>query len=438
LKKFLLSTLLAGALSFSPAWAEPPARYVLPNGIPLVVQESYSSPTVSINIYIRVGSVFEKPELSGISHFYEHMFFRGTPTRSGLKFKRDIESLGGITNATTGRDFTHFYINLPKQYVRQGLELLADAYLHAECSQESVDAERKVVLEEYRLGLAQPARQLAERLYQLCFPNHPYGRTIIGSEDNLKTGITRQHLLDFKRDYYVPNRTKLVVAGDVDADEVLLHCKELFGSYQAKGSVEDKLPVETAPEKTVVLSEVSKSGQAQVAYAFLGPSVKERQDVYRVDVLSFMLGHGKNSLLGKALDSKKTSLDAQMQYLTQAYPGVIMLIADAEAGKEEETVAKIETVLEQARTGQFSEQDIQRARKLLSTSYRFGTETNAGKADSWGFYETIDKMDFATHYLDGVAKVTKQDLTAAAQKYFGRGHYRLVLKAPGKSGVSQR
>ncbi len=155
MKKILSAGLLVLALG-PMTWAQdapPPVRTVLPNGIPLIVQESYSSPTVSLNIFIRVGSVYEDPRYNGISHFYEHMFFRGTPTRTGLEFKRAIESLGGITNATTGRDYTHFYINLPKQYLRKGLELLADAYINAECSLDSVEAERKVVLEEYNLGL---------------------------------------------------------------------------------------------------------------------------------------------------------------------------------------------------------------------------------------------------------------------------------------------
>ena len=438
MKKFLIAGLLYGCLGFASVGAEgapAPERHVLPNGIPLVVQESYSSPTVSLNIFIRVGSVYEPPQINGISHFYEHMFFRGTPTRSGLKFKRDIESLGGITNANTGRDFTHFYINLPKEYLRQGLELLADAYLHAECSQESVDAERSVVLEEYNLGLNQPARLMSDKLYSLVFSNHPYGRTIIGSEDTLKS-IGRPELLEFKRDFYVPARTKLVVTGEVDPQQVVADCRELFGSYQAKGHVDEKMPVQAPPPETVVLDEVTKGGAPQVALAFLGPSVKERQDVERIDVLSFMIGNGKGSLLGKELDAAKSGLEGHVEYLTQAFPGMIVVSADAKPGQEDETLKKVDAVLMKVRQGDFTDKDIRRAQKTLSNLYRFGNETNAGKADNWGTYETIDKMDFATTYLDSINKLTKADLVSAAKKYFGRSHYQLIFKA-GRPG-SQR
>lgn len=434
MKKFLIAALL---------WAGPvlaqgppkPERFVLPNGIPLIVQESYTSPTVSLNIFIRVGSVYEAPQLNGISHFYEHMFFRGTPTRTGLKFKRDIEALGGITNATTGRDYTHFYINLPKQYLREGLELLADAYKNAECSQDSVDAERAVVLEEYNLGLNQPGRLMSDKLYSLVFSNHPYGRTIIGSEDNLKS-IGRSELLQFKRDYYVPARTKLVISGDVDPQQVNADCRELFGNYNAKGISDEKMPVQNPPAETVVLTENTKGGQGQVALAFLGPGVKERKDVQRIDLLSFMIGNSKGSLLGKELDSGKSGLEGRVEYLTQAFPGMIVVSADAQAGKEDETLKKIDAVLQRVRKGDFTEKDIQRARKQLTNLYRFGNETNAGKADNWGVYETIDKMDFSSVYMDDIAKLTKADLAAAAEKYFSRNHYRLIFKS-GRPGGNQ-
>ncbi len=434
MKKFLSAGLLAAILS-GQAWAQEapaPVRTVLPNGIPLIVQESYSSPTVSLNIFIRVGSVYEDPRYNGISHFYEHMFFRGTPTRTGLQFKRAIESLGGITNATTGRDYTHFYINLPKQYLRQGLELLADAYINAECSLDSVEAERKVVLEEYNLGLNQPARLASDKIYNLVFSSHPYGRTIIGTEDNLKS-VGRPELLAFKRDYYVPSRTKLVITGDLDPNEVQLECRDLFGNYKASGTVEDKMPLQTVPTETVVLTESVRGVGGQVALAFLGPSAKEHQDVHRVDLLSFLIGNGKGSLLGKELDTAKTEMSGSMEYLTSAFPGVIIVSAQSKAGAEEDTLKKIDGVLARVRKGDFSDKDLARAKKTLTNLYRFGLETNAGKAGNWGTYETIDKLDFAKTYADDINKLSKADLAAAAEKYFSRNHYRLTFKS-GKAG----
>jgi len=408
--------------------AETPTRVTLPNGLPLIVQDTYSSPTVSLNIFIRVGSVHEPQEVNGIAHFYEHMFFRGTPTRSGLEFKRQIEALGGTTNAQTTRDFTHFYINMPRQYLKQGLELLADAYKNAECAQSSVDAERDVVLEEYRIGKDNPGRIISDKLYSMVFKNHPYGRSIIGTEERIRA-ITRNDLLNWKATYYVPSRTSLVIVGEVDRNEVVSRCTELFGHYRPSGGKSDKFDYDAPPAETQQVVEEASVGQTYLVLGYLGPSVKDRPDVYQVDMLTFLLGIGKGSMLGKAL-SAADGEQVQCGYLTQAYPGLITITAVADPKEEDEVKAKIEAVLQRVQNGDFTEAEVARARTLLTTSYRFGAESNAGKAENLGFYETIDRMNFATTYLAEVKKVTKADIVAAARKYLGRNHYNLVLRAP--------
>ncbi|CAN0126699.1 unnamed protein product, partial [Phaeothamnion confervicola] len=409
---------LVVAASRSTSALEPPTRKVLSNGIPVVVQDTYSSPTVSINIFIRVGSVHESADVNGISHFYEHMFFRGTPRRTGLQFKREIEGLGGSTNASTTRDYTHFYINLPKAYLRQGLEILADAYLNAEVAAESVKAERDVVLEEYRLGKNQPARIVSDRMYSLLFPKNPYGRSIIGTEDILKK-VGREELLRHKHNYYVPARTSLIIIGDVDRAQVVKDCEQLFGSYHATGLPEGPIPIDAPPEKSVVINETSKTGQSQIYLAYMGPSVKNKPDVYEVDLLTFLLGYGKGSLLSKALKAPESGGDVGAEYLTQAYPGIINLSAFLPAGKEDDALKKMDEVIKQVQAGNFTDKDLERARLLLSNIYAFGNETNAGKADGLGFYETIDSSSFAIHYLEQIRKITKQQVIDAANKYLG-------------------
>jgi zinc protease len=428
----LLSTLCAGALLSSlPARADLPFRTVLPNGIPVVLQDTYASPTVSINIFIRVGGVFEPKALSGISHFYEHMFFRGTPTRTGLDFKRQIEALGGTTNANTGKDFTHFYINLPKQYLDEGLAILADAYLNAECSQESIDAERKVVLEEWRLGKANPMREFSDQITSMVFKKSPYANNVIGSESTIKH-IVRADLLNWKHTYYVPGRTDLVVVGEFDRAETLAKIKTLFGSYDAPAPAVDVIPTDEPPSKTVVTNVRSRFDQSAIFFGYLGPSIKDVPDVYRLDLLCFMLSNGKHSLLAKEFAKDDKPQEPAVDYLTQAYPGIVTVSVSSKPGAENETLARVDKVMDAVQKGTFSEQDIHRARQLLRNTYNFGNESNSGKADNLGFYETLDNVDFANQYLSNIDKVTKADLMACAQKYFGRPHYELIVQAAPK------
>mgnify|MGYP001124740932 CR=1 FL=1 len=225
-----------------------------------------------------------------------------------------------------------------------------------------------------------------------------------------------------------------MITGDLDTNEVQLECRDLFGSYKSPGTVEDKMPVQAVPTETVVLNENVKGVSGQVALAFLGPSAKEHQDVHRVDLLSFLIGNGKGSLLGKELDSSKSDLSGSMEYLTSAFPGVIIISAQAKAGQEDETLKKVDGVLARVRKGDFTDKDLARAKKTLTNLYRFGLETNAGKAGNWGTYETIDKLDFAKTYAEDINKLTKADLAAAAEKYFSRNHYRLIFKAGKAAG----
>ena len=113
---------------------------------------------------------------------------------------------------------------------------------------------------------------------------------------------------------------------------------------------------------------------------------------------------------------------------------MITLSASVPPGQETDAIAKIDEVLKNVQEGNFTEKDIERARRLLRNTYMFGQETNAGKADSLGFYETIDRADFAIHYLEGISKVTKPGLISAAKKYLGRPHYRMIMNAPQKKG----
>ncbi len=436
IQALLLSLLLVTAVA-APALAfEAPHREVLPNGATLVVLPTRASPTVSVNVFVKVGSFEESTQTSGITHFYEHLFFRGTPSLSGYQFKRAIESLGGSANASTTRDFTHFFVNLPRMQVEQGMRLLADALINAELSPEAVDQERKAVLEEYRLGSESPQRVLSTRIFEMAYGQHPYARPIIGTEENI-TNFQRQDFLAFRDAYYAPERTSVVIVGDVELGQILPQARQLFGTFRRETSVpEASAPSVPVPQAEVRVVEPTGSSRTSfVVLGYPGPSVKDRPDVYRVDVMTFLLGIGRGSLLSRELVDTNKALEAGVDFLTQRYPGLIVVSGVAAAGQEEGLRAELLAAIDHLRTGNFSDQDLARAKNFLRSTYILGNETNAGKADSLGFYAAIDDMDFATGYLREIDKVTRQDVVEAALKYFGPGYYCLILKA--RTGTEQ-
>jgi predicted Zn-dependent peptidase len=227
----------------------------------------------------------------------------------------------------------------------------------------------------------------------------------------------------------VPARTSLVVVGDVDRQEVLKTLEDLFGRYQATGLPEPPMPEDGPPDKNIVINETSKFTVSQAYLGYLGPSVKNKPDVYQIDLLTFLIGMGKNSLLSKAFKAPEKNIDISAEYLTQAYPGMITISAYLPPGQEPDAISKMEAVIKDVQDGKFSDKDLTRARTLLVNTYSFGKETNAGKAGDLGFYEAIDTSDYAIHYVENINKITKQQVMDAAKKYLGRPHVQLVMKA---------
>src|SRR5438270_900526 len=172
----LLAGCAAGAGGPGPgAGAAAPVRTVLANGVVLIAQEHRASDVVALQLWMRVGGRDETADELGLSHYLEHMLFKGTPTRPPGSIDALIEGLGGTSNAFTSQDYTHFDVVLPAQHMRAGIELLADIAVNASFEQRELDAERKVVFEEMRLTEDNPDRFMVRRLYEVGYAPHPYG-----------------------------------------------------------------------------------------------------------------------------------------------------------------------------------------------------------------------------------------------------------------------
>lgn len=401
---------------------------VLPNGMRLILCERSGSPTCSLNVFCKVGGFEENENTMGISHFFEHLFFRGTSTLSGSQFKRAIEALGGETNASTGRDFTHYFINLPSRHALQGMHLLADALKNAELSQEAIDQERRAVLEEYRINLESPPRILSGIISEMAYPDHPYGRPIIGSESTIRS-FNSADFRRFRDTFISPERTCAVVVGDFRRSEMLAAMREEFGNFErSKRRIVSSFDNVKAPDKEVDGSQSVKTPASFVMLGFMGPSVKDKPDIYRADLMSFMLGMGRGSMISEQLTKKGRIQDGGVQFMTQRFPSLIGVFAIGRVGTEDQIKADLLEVVKKLRKGSFTDRDLRRAKAFLRSNYSFAEETNAGLAENLGFYASIDDVSFVDDYLEQIEKITRADIMAAADKYLSGGFYCVVLK----------
>ena len=227
-------------LSFSVSvWAADFTVQKLPNGQTIVVQEVRNNPIVTIDTWVRTGSINETDTNSGVAHFLEHLFFKGTKKHPVGEFDRILESKGAIINAATSKDFTHYYITIPSEHFDTALDLHADMLTDPQIPRKELEQERKVVLEEIAKDGNTPSKIVYENLNDMLYSHHPYKRKVIGSADVIST-IRREEILDFFNKYYLPSNMVTIVIGDVDTAKVVEKVSQAFNSDYKKSVKKQK------------------------------------------------------------------------------------------------------------------------------------------------------------------------------------------------------
>src|SRR3972149_6818934 len=195
---------------------DPVRQFTMDNGLKVILEENKTAPVVALQIWVKIGGADESDEGAGMCHFIEHMLFKGTEKRRVREMAREIESLGGSINAYTSYDETVYNITIASRYAEIGFDVLADAILHSTFDPVELEREREVVLEEIQMGQDDPSRRIFRQTMAALYRHHPYQRPVIGYEKTIRS-ITRDQMVSFFKNWYVPRRMVFVGAGDFDA-----------------------------------------------------------------------------------------------------------------------------------------------------------------------------------------------------------------------------
>ena len=213
--------------------SDPPATFTLANGLQVVVIPDHRTPVVTQMIWYKVGSADETPGKSGLAHFLEHLMFKGTAKHPAGEFSQTVLRIGGNENAFTSTDYTGYFQRVPREQLGKMMEFEADRMTGLILKDENVLPERDVVLEEFNMRVANnPDARLTEQIMAALYLNHPYGRPVIGWHHEIEK-LDREDALAFYRRFYAPNNAILVIAGDVDANDVRPLAERTFGEVAA-------------------------------------------------------------------------------------------------------------------------------------------------------------------------------------------------------------
>ena len=412
-----------------PADVRGPTREVLANGVVLITHEHQASEVVALQLWMRVGARDESSDELGLSHYLEHMLFKGTPTRPPGSIDAFIEGLGGQSNAFTSYDYTHYDVVLPAEHLGVGVELLADIAVNASFEQKELDAERKVVFEEMRLTEDNPDRYVVRRLYELAYMPHPYGRPLLGTPE-LIGGLTRERLRAYYKKYYVPANMTLVVVGAVRPEEVRGVAEATFGRLTAVGPPRPAGPPPPALDARRRLEVPRPEQQAHLGLAWRVAPTNE-PDVYAADLLTYILGEGPSSRLSQTLRERERLVSAiEAGYGAWEKAGLVTVIARLDPANLDRAEASIREVLRSVRAEGVTEAERQRAIVTAESNYAFDIETAEGLAKTYGQAETTWTLPNELAYLSRLRQVTAAEIQAVARKYFGDDNYARVRFVP--------
>ena len=418
-----------GALAQTTLTSAPPVTFTLSNGLQVVVIPDHRTPVVTEMIWYKVGSADETQGKSGLAHFLEHLMFKGTSKHPAGEFSQTVLRVGGNENAFTSTDYTGYFQRVPREQLGTMMEFEADRMTGLVLKDETVLPERDVVLEEFNMRVANnPEARLTEQIMAALYLNHPYGRPVIGWHQEIEK-LDREDALAFYRRFYAPNNAILVIAGDVEADEVRPMAERSFGPIAAQIAIPARRLRPQEPEpvapRTVTLSD-PRVEQPGVRRYYLVPSATTAAagESPALDVLAQLLGGGSNSYLYRRLvvdrplavtagaSYQGTSLDAS-QFAISVAP---------RAGVE---FAQVEQVVDEviADIGQnaIRAEDLERVKTQLIAEAIYAQDNQATLARWYGGALTTGlSIEDIRSWPDRIRAVTAEQVRQAAQKWLDK------------------
>jgi zinc protease len=402
----------------APFWNEPVERMVLPNGLTLIIKPDRSAALASVQVWVKTGSQHEGAHLgAGLSHYLEHMLFKGTTRRAGREISATVQAHGGYINAYTTFDRTVYYIDLPSEHTGMAVDLLADAVLNSTLPADETAKEKDVILREIAMTKDEPENRLWDALFGTAFREHPYRQPIIGHRD-VFSAVTREDLLGYYRERYVPNNLVVVIVGDVDLAATRALVEQHFGAAPRVRLAPVLVPAEPVQLAPRELHRFEKVELSRGALAWPIPGLTHA-DAPMLDLLATVLGGGDSSVLWQEIREKAGlvhSIDSSSW--NPGSSGLFCIGYSADAAKRVAAIAAIMRTLERCATKGFTAAQLKKAMRQVVVGEINTRKTMSGQASRLGAAEVVvGDLDYSRAYFERLRAVTPADLKRVLRAY---------------------
>ena len=390
------------------------------NGLTAVLKKDTSVPVVSVYIWVKTGSINEKPEQAGLSHFIEHLVFKGTKNFPGnTEIIENIENMGGYVNAATSKEYTCFYIDIQKDGYIQAIKMLSDMVTNPLFPEKEIIPERKVVIEEIQRHKDNPHSQLFEQFMSTIYKNAAYKNSVIGTE-NVIANIPRDEIVKYFKEHYIPSRMVIAVVGDIDIKETKKVISETLGqnkninpNFVEPNIIEND---NTGMEYTAT----EDLTQTYMLAGFLGPSMSSK-DVYVADVALNILGSGKSSRLNRVLkEEKQLVYSISSSFMTLNGTGTAYISAIFDKNNYEQIKDTLVQELDKFTNEGPTKEELQKIKVNMKADWLFELQTFNEQASLLGFWKLFNHLEFFKNYLSNIEKITVEDVKNFMKKYYSK------------------
>lgn len=404
----------------------------LDNGQTVIIKQVKNNPIVIVDTWIKTGSINENDQNNGVSHFLEHLFFKGTKIHPPGDFDKILESKGAQTNAATSKDFTHYYVTIPSKYFDLAMDLHADMLLNPLIPRKELEKERKVVMEEIAKDANDPSEKLFDNLTNMLYTTHPYKRKVIGTNDIIGK-ISREEILNYYNTHYGPQNMITIIIGDVDPQHALEKVKEDFKTEPRKIVKNiNKSEKPLLKKLTKVDYQPVQGGYMLVGYRGVNALDK---DTYALDVLATALGDGRSSILYQTIKEQKRLADSiAANNSTYKEDGIFAINANYTPENVDKLQKAVFEEVAKVQKDGISQEQLKIAQNIIERDTYYSRESISSIASGIG-YTTIltDNPKYYDEYLDNIKKVTASDIKRVACTYLDENKSAVSIVLPEKS-----
>lgn len=406
--------------------------YKLDDGQTVIIKQIKNNPIVIIDTWIKTGSVNENDKNNGVSHFLEHLFFKGTKNHAPGDFDKVLESKGAITNAATSKDFTHYYITLPSKYFDLAMNLHADMLLNPLVPRKELEKERKVVMEEIAKDQNNPNDKVFDNLTEMMYTTHPYKRQVLGTNDIIGK-ISREEILDYYNTHYGPQNMITVIIGDVDPQHALSQVKENFKTSQRKLTKNINKP-EKQLEKKIIKVDYQPVQGGYLLIGWRGVNVSSPES-YTLDVLATILGDGRSSILYQSIkEQKQLAYSISANNATYKEDGIFAVSANFTPENSDRLQKAIFEEIAKIQKDGVTQEQLIRAQSIIERDTYYSRESISNIAQEIGYTTVLtDNPKYYDEYLVNIKKVSASDVKKAAETYLNENKCAVSIVLPVES-----